>query len=160
MKFGKKLSTLINATLRFGLSRSKRKLGSDSGNPESNLDTLRRHLADVEAKERELAGLLKVTHAKAKLARDEGRVVDADAQQRLTTELEAHLETQSTQAIALSKKLKAMKESLEMQNKAAQQAAAGNPASATDSAIDAGPSTPPAATDDTDLSARKSRLSD
>ncbi len=157
MNFSKKLSTLINATVRYGLSMPKRKLRRPKADPESDLDTLRRQLAEVEAKEREVADLLKVAQTETQSAREEGRATEAAARQRLVAELEAHLDTRSTQAIALSKKLKALQAAVETQRMAAEQAAGDGSAPASDSAVEDGPPAPP---HKADLSARKSRLSD
>ncbi len=134
MDLGKKLTTLLKAAIR-GPRAAKQKGASYDDDPATRLESLRQAMSDVEAKERQVADLLKAAKTKAKLAEENGNHSEVSAQNRLIAELETHLERQSAQAISLTEKL--------------QQA---------ESATDAPPAARQAAPDD-DLDARKSRLS-
>ncbi len=134
MDLGKKLTTLLKATIR-GPRPAKQKGASYDDDPTTRLESLRKAMSDVEAKERQVANLLKAAKTKAKLAEESGNQSEVSAQNRLIAELETHLERQSAQAVSLTQKL--------------QQAEA---------ALDAPPAAHQSAPDD-DLDARKSRLS-
>jgi chromosome segregation ATPase len=174
MHLGKKLSTLINATLRGGLPRGRRRFSATPGDPEAQLETVRRALADVEAKERAVADRLQETQDRLNEAIEQGDEAEVSAQRRLARELESHLQTQSTEALRLSEKLAVIEDRLaeelkrttqklaDAQESVAQAAAGGQeitssaasqPLSQDDTAEDT------ASDDDDDLAARKSRLS-
>lgn len=178
MNFGKKLSTLIKATLRSGLSPSARGTVNQPGDPKAQVKRLQKDLAAVEAKERQVADLLKAAQAKAQSAADSGDLEKAAAQDRLIAELESHLTNQATQTERLTEKLRGMEadltaqdEELERRRQAAEAAAQQQPAKSMAVGEDSTspPSEPPPATEtppessnsdgDPDLSARKSRLS-
>lgn len=171
MNLGKKLTTLINAALRNGLPRGSKSHDRAFDNPEEQLKAIREALAQVEAKEREVAVRLKETQARATAAAESGNRSEAMAQQRLARELEAHLQTQSTEAITLSQKLAAIEEHLAEANEHSQDkiAAAQEPITKaksvggkTETHTEGGSSTvedEPPASEDNELTARKSRLS-
>ena len=102
MNLGKKLTTLLKAAIR-GPRATKQEDVSDD--PATRLESLRQAMSDVEAKERQVATLLKAAKTKAKLAEERGNQSEISAQNRLIAELETHLERQSTQAISLTEKL-------------------------------------------------------
>lgn len=172
MNLGKKLTTLISAALRSGLPRGGKSQDRAFDNPEEQLKAIREALAQVEVKEREVATRLKETQARATAAAESGNRNEAMAQQRLARELEVHLQTQSTEAITLSRKLAAIEERLaeaseDTQDKsaAAQETItkAKTVGGKTETRTEEGPSTvedePPPASEDDELTARKSRLS-
>lgn len=171
MNLGKKLTTLINAALRSGLPRGGKSHDRAFDNPEEQLKAIREALAQVEAKEREVAARLKETQARATAAAESDNRSEAMAQQRLARELEAHLQTQSTEAITLSRKLAAIEERLAEASEHSQDKIAAaqetitkakTVGGKTETHTEEGPSTvedePPASEDD-ELTARKSRLS-
>ena len=107
MSLGKKLATLINATLRGGLPQRQRfRINEDD--PDGQLKAIREALAAVEIQERAVAEKLKETETKLETALDEGDRDEVVNQRRLARELEAQLQTQSTEAITLSEKLAAI----------------------------------------------------
>ena len=169
MNLGKKFTTLINATLRGGLPRRRKRHGRAADTPEAQLKAIREALAQVEAKEQEVVARLKEAQAKAAAAAESGKHSEATAQQRLARELEAHLQTQSTEAIALTQKLAAIEEHLAKEQQqaqtkiaAAQETLTKAVGGETQNSAESSPAPvenelPPANNDD--LSARKSRLS-
>lgn len=147
MNFGRKLSTLIRATVRGAIpSFSHPKTSAEK------LVQLRRDLAAMEAKERELAELLKKTRREAQSAAEAGDIAAAQTKERLAAKLEAQLDAQSVRAITLS-------ENVGLLEKALKQSAAETPAPDAPSAPAEESESPPPAAGDDDLSARKSRLS-
>lgn len=151
MRFAGKMATLIKATLRMPTH-----LFSKPEDAQARLTALEKELADIEAKEQSLANLLKATQAKAKEADAAGDTTEADAQMRLAQKLETQLDTQSVQAITLSENVKVLSQAL-----------ASSPSGAVEkqtSATDAPPASASPDMDDVsendDLTARKSRLSD
>jgi len=148
MNFTKKLSTLIQATVHGAMpSFSRPKPTAEK------LVQLRRELETVDAKERELAELLKKTRREAQSAAEAGDIAAAQTKERLAAKLETRLDTQSVQAITLS-------ENVSLLEKVLKQSAAEKPAPATPSAPAEESDSPLPAARDNDLSARKSRLSD
>ncbi|MFQ5578337.1 MAG: hypothetical protein ACE5G8_15250, partial [Anaerolineae bacterium] len=115
MNIGRKLTTLIKATLRGSLSGGRKQRPSHSGDPQAQLEALRQNLAQVEARERQVADLLKAAQAKAQDAAAGGNRREAAAQQHLAAELETHLQHQSTQAVTLTEKLQALETTLAAQ---------------------------------------------
>ena len=113
MSFARKLTTLINATVRGGLPQRQRRARVLPNDPEDQLTAIRKALAEVEAKERAVVERLKSTEAKAEAAVESGDQAEAAAQQKLARELEVHLKTQSTEAIQLSEKLEAIEAQIE-----------------------------------------------
>ncbi|RME51696.1 MAG: hypothetical protein D6796_00360, partial [Caldilineae bacterium] len=111
MDIGRKLTTLLRATVRSAFTPSRRK-GGRGGDAESQVEAARRALAEVEAREQQIAALLKGARAKMEAAQAAGNHAEVQAQQRLIAELEAHLRTQSTDAVRLSERLKALEEAL------------------------------------------------
>ena len=105
MSFGKKLSTLINATLRGGFPRRRKRRRAASDDAEAQLKAIREALAEVEVKERQVAEQLKAARAKTKAATESGNRAEEVAQRRMADELETHLETQSIEATHLAEKL-------------------------------------------------------
>ncbi len=105
MSLGKKLSTLINAALRGGLPRRRKRRRVASDDAEAQLKAIREALAEVEIKERQVAEQLKAARAKTKAAAESGTREEEVAQRRMADELETHLETQSTEATRLAQKL-------------------------------------------------------
>ena len=148
MSFAKKLSTLIRATVHSALPTFSRPKTSAE-----KLAQLRRDLAAMEAKERELAELLKKTRREAQAAAESGDIAAARTKERLAAKLESQLDAQSVRAITLS-------ENVDLLEKALKQSAAKPSAPDAPPASDAESDSPPPAARDDDLSARKSRLSE
>jgi len=155
MGFGKKLVTLINATLRGGVPRFRKHDRSPSGDPESQLKAIQAALTEVEAKEQEVAERLKATQTKIDAAVVEGNREEAMAQRRLAHELEAHLQTQSTEAVRLSEKLAVIEAQLDAEKTDEDQP--GDRADAQETRVQSPERQPPPSDDE--LAARKSRLS-
>ncbi len=152
MRLAGKMATLIKATLRMPTH-----LFSKPEDAQARLNTLEKELADIEAKERELANLLKATRAKAAEANSAGDTTKADAQTRLAQKLETQLDTQSVQAIMLSEKVKTLSQALNRQEtKGGKPSSVSQPSVAEKPEISDASDTPR----NSDLSARKSRLSD
>ena len=181
MNLGKKITTLIKSTVRSTLTGSHKRRRDDTGGDdyEEQLEALQENLADVEAKEREVANLLKKAKQEAEEAAQAGKHEEAQAKEMQAIKLEAHLNSQSTQAVALTEKLKQVEEGLAAQQDAEAKRAAAEEATkqAAEQAATIGgdiqsQSSPTASTtddknsttDDTtsngdgDLDARKSRL--
>ena len=146
MNFARKLSTLIRASVRGAMPAFSRPKSAAE-----KLAQLRRDLAAMEAKERELAELLKKTRREAQTAAEAGDVAAAETKKRLAAKLEAQLDAQSVRAITLSENVTVLEKAL--RQSAAEKSAAVPPDSARKE------SDPPPAARDDDLSARKSRLS-
>ncbi len=146
MNFARKLSTLIRASVRGAMPAFSRPKSAAE-----KLAQLRRDLAAMEAKERELAELLKKTRREAQAAAEAGDVAAAETKKRLAAKLEAQLDAQSVRAITLSENVTVLEKAL--RQSAAEKSAAVPPDSARKE------SDPPPAARDDDLSARKSRLS-
>lgn len=148
MNLGKKLATLINATLRSGFSRvgSRPEAPSAGGDPAADrnqqLEQVRQAIEAVAAQEAAVARKLATTRQQAQAAADRGDRQAEQAQNRLAAELEAHLKTQTTQSAALAQQLDTLQQALDSQ--------AGGPAAAEN---------PARPQDDEDLAGRKSRLS-
>lgn len=148
MKLGKKLATLIKATLRSGLSRPGRQpeVAAKGPSPEDDRDRqieqVRQALEAVSAQERAVAEKLAATRQQAQAAAERGDRQTEMAQNRLAAELEAHLKTQTSQSTALARQLDALQQALDDHH----------PESKT---VDE----PATSHDDEDLTARKSRLS-
>jgi Fic family protein len=173
MDIGHKISTLIKATLRRGLSPSRKERKDTSGDPKKQLEALRRDLARVEAKERQIAELLKAAQAKAQTAMENDDREEVMAQNRLAIELETHLQNESTQAVTLTEKLKKLEEKLTAQEEADRQGKASTEEVTAQTAAVGGDRQSKSATtisssssektsssdDDSELTARKSRLS-
>jgi secreted Zn-dependent insulinase-like peptidase len=163
-----KINTLLNATLRSGLSPRERRSALDELEREQ-LEAIRRALAEVTAREREMVGRIQSEQAQAEAAAQRGDTAEQQAHQRRIVEIERRLHTEMTQAIDLEATLAALEEKLalakEAVEKEAQKAAdrdeaaskildmapTGSPAAST-------PAKPQVAGDDSDLAARKSRL--
>ncbi|MEM7034852.1 MAG: hypothetical protein AAF629_35250 [Chloroflexota bacterium] len=165
MSLGKKLATLINATLRGGLPQ-RRRFQVDMDDPDGQLSAIREALQAVELQERNVAEKLKQTKANVDAAIDQGDQTEVDNQRRLIRELETQLETQSTEAITLSEQLAAIEAVLTEQRAAAKDkiAVAEDHLSQPENAPaedDVNHNTDTRDTDnhDEELSARKSRLS-
>ena len=152
MRLAGKMTTLIKATLRMPT-----RLFSKPKDAESRLKTLEKELADIEAKEREIANLLKETRAKAADADTAGDATEADAQTRLAQKLETQLDTQSVQAITLSEKLKMLSQSLAKTPNAPEETPSTSHPSTIEKTETHGAND---ASKKNDLNARKSRLSD
>ncbi len=149
MSFTKKLTTLIRATVRGAIpSFSHPKTSAEK------LAQLRRDLAAMEAKERELAELLKKTRREAQTAAEAGDIASAQTKNRLAAKLEAQLDAQSVRAITLSENVNLLEKALKQS--VTEKSASAETTTPTETTSD---SPPPIARDD-DLSARKSRLSE
>ncbi len=169
MGLGKKISTLLSARLRSSFSRKSKRRQPAQRDPESQLEAVRQALDEMEAREQEVAGQLKVAQSRAEEAAEKGDREEKRAQERLVAQLETHLETQSTQAIALSEQLTRLEENLTQEPPADRQP----PAQTTTRARTEGgkteeishirrsrPADDTSSPSDDDLEARKSRLSD
>ncbi len=157
MDIGKKLTTLIKAAVHVGDPLRQKKYAAD---PNAQLQLLRKSLADVEKQERKLADMLKVARTKAQLAAEQGDQTQAKAEQRLVAELKAQLDVQSVRAITLTEKLTALEAHLTpKKDPTPRRSDAAIAADATPTRQST--SSPPASRDeDSDLTARKSRLSE
>lgn len=164
MGLGKKLVTLINATIRGGLPQ-RRQHRVNQNDPTGQLETVRQALAAVELQERAVAEKLKETQANVEEALTQGNSEVVAAQRKLAQKLETQLQTQSTEAIALSEKLAAIEQAL-VETQAETEATIAdaqdglNPLTeptATPDDVASGDSVAPS--DDSELAARKSRLS-
>lgn len=111
MDFLKKLETLFSATARASLPRRRRRSPLDE-QEEELLVEIRQALAGVEARERDLAGRLKLEQAKAEEAAQRGDRAEQRAHQQRAAELERHLEQEAIEAIDLEQKLAALEEKL------------------------------------------------
>jgi chromosome segregation ATPase len=174
----KKLSTLINATLRGGLPKRRRKIRTDD-EPAAQIKAVQDALAEVEINERKVTAQLQETRAKIDDALERGDTQAVAEQRRLARELEAQLQTQSTEAIQLAETLAQIEDRLteaqaEVEHNLAEaqtQAQAKPTITQADSVggqsqerveptASADPTdTPPATNDNDELTARKSRLS-
>ena len=177
MDWLKKVETLLNATARAALPRRKRRSPLDE-REEDLLAEIRQALANVEVREREMAGRIKLEQVQAEEAARRGDRTEQQAHERRAAELERHLAQESIQAINLEEKLAALEEKLalakaevEKQARAAaiedekqsQAMAMAHDGQATEKPHEQAPK--PAikeefADDEPDIAARKSRLSD
>jgi len=170
MNLGKKLATLLNAAIRGSNPAAKAK-GISSEDPKTQLESLRQAMSDVEAKERQVAKLLEAAKVKARDAEESGSYKETAAQNRLVAELEAQLDSQSTQAISLTERLQQVEASLDAQQKEAKARAAAEEKSIRAAEAEGNEQTqslaipqkstdqPTSDDDNPDLNARKSRLS-
>ncbi len=167
-----KINTLINATVRSGLSPRERRSALDELEREQ-LEAIRRALAEVNAREQEMAGRVQAEQSQAEAAAQRGDLTEQRTHERRMAEIERHLNTEMTQAINLEAQLAALEEKLalakEAVEKEAQKAAVrdeeaskvlemappGSSAPAKNTVIK-----PEFAADDPALAARKSRLSE
>ena len=161
MGLGKKLSTLINATLRGGFSGRRRRYRPAKGDPQAQLQAIQEALAEVEVKERQMADRLQETRANLEAAIDRGDREEAASQRRLAATLEAQLKTQSTEAVHLAEKLSVVEASLTEKKATAEKDDTPSAVTAQDlndqpPASDPSHASPPV---DNELSARKNRLS-
>lgn len=177
MDWLKKVETLLNATARAGLPRRRRRSPLDERD-EKLLAEIRQALANVELREREMAGRIKQEQAQAEEAARRGERAEQQAHERRAAELERHLAQESLQAINLEEKLAALEEKLALakaevdkqaraaaieDEKQSQAMAMGQdgPAVETSSKPDPKPAIKEEfADDEPDIAARKSRLSD
>jgi ectoine hydroxylase-related dioxygenase (phytanoyl-CoA dioxygenase family) len=136
---------------------------------EDMLAEIRKALGDVEAKERELAGRLKMEREEADAAASKGDINTQLAHERRAAELQHHLEEESIFAINLEEKLAALEEKLalaqdavnkEAKKTAERAAAADNILSQEPPAAQTNPASPAPVDDTIDLDTRKSRLTD
>jgi hypothetical protein len=167
----KKVEILLNAKARSILPRRGRRSVLDE-QEEDILAEIRQALADVEVQERKLAQQLKTEQAEAEAAAQRGDVEQQRAHERRAAELDHYLEEESIKALNIEEKLRALEEKLalakEAVEKQAQEAASrdaeadkilgqGLGTTKTAPAQEAAPAQP--VDDETDLAARKSRLS-
>lgn len=157
MNLADKLKTLLSARLRSASPFKGQRRHPPPEDPGGQLAAIRQALAEVEAKEQAVADHLRAAETKAAEAAAEGDRETARAQQRLANELQAHLETQSTQAIKLQEKLAALETKLADTRREAQQRL--DTAQTALEAPAAGEEDEAGDDEDADLSARKSRLS-
>ena len=172
-----KINTLLNATINAKLPHWERRSALEQLEQEQ-LAAIRRALAEVEIRERDMADRLKTEQVQAEEAAQRGNPDEQRAHERRAAELEHYLRNESLQAINMEEKLAALEEKLaqakEAVEKEARKAAARDeeaskilgaaPATTTNST----PQIPPAPTvikpefadDAPDVAARKSRLSD
>ena len=152
MRLAGKMATLIKATMRIParlLSRPK--------DARARLNALEKELADIEAKEQELAELFKTAQAKAEHASNMGNIAEADALTQVARKLETQLDSQSVQAIMVSENVKVLSQALNQQKMAGEEASPTLQNSANDEPSSS--SDAPSQKKD-DLGARKSRLSE
>lgn len=176
----KKVELLLNATTRSMLPHRQRHTILDE-QEEQLLTEIRQAVGKVQAQERLLADRLKTEQTQADDAAQRGDWDQQRTHERRAEELERQLEQESIQAINLEEKLAALEEKLalareavekEAQKAAAQEAEADRILGESQAKIDpttaAEPKSVPAdrlpapkkAANDSDLTARKSRLSD
>jgi hypothetical protein len=122
MDFLKKVELLINAKSHSVLPRRERRSILDKEEAKV-LAEIRRALKAVEAKEKELAGRLKMEWAEAKDAAARGDQHEQRAHERRAKELEQKLDNESIQAIDLEEKLAALEEKLVRAKEAVEQEA-------------------------------------
>lgn len=177
MDWLKKVETLLNATARAGLPRRRRRSPLDE-REKKLLAEIRQALANVELREREVAGRIKQEQVQAEEAARRGDRAEQQAHERRAAELERHLAQESIQAINLEEKLAALEEKLalakaEVEKQARAAAIEDEKHSQTMAMAQDGPAAekpqPPEpkpaikeefADDEPDVAARKSRLSD
>jgi chromosome segregation ATPase len=168
MGLGKKLATLIKATLRGGLAGPQRR-PDFTGDPAAQLTAAQKALAEVQAKEQAVADQLQTVQDRLQTALDSGDREEVRRQQHLANQLEAHLKTQTAQAATLSGKLAEIESHLAQPEPAKTDQPAitttGETTTASSELVEA--DSPPTAdagassdvADAADLSDRKSRLS-
>jgi len=127
MGFGKKLSTLINATLRGGFSGRRKRPRHVPDDPESQLKAIRKALAEVELKERQVGDQLQATQTRLNQAIEGGDQAEVTAQRRLLHQLESHLKTQSTEAVRLAESLAVIEDHLATERREAAERIAAQP---------------------------------
>jgi hypothetical protein len=173
-----KINTLLNATINAKLPHWERRSALEQLE-QKQLAAIRRALAEVEVREQEMVNRLQTEQVEAEEAAQRGDPAEQHAHERRAAELEHYLRNESLQAINLEEKLAALEEKLaqakEAVEKEARKAAARDeeaskvlgmaPADANTSATTSTPSAPTVikpefAADDSDMAARKSRLSD
>jgi hypothetical protein len=172
-----KINTLLNATIQAKLPHHERRSALDQLEQEQ-LAAIRQALAQVEAREQEMADRLKSEQTMAEEAAQRGDQAEQQVHVRRAAELEHYLREESIQAINLEEKLAALEQKLalakEAVEKEAQKAAKrdeeatkvlaqGGEATKTSATNPTPPKTtvkPEFADDDSELAARKSRLSD
>jgi hypothetical protein len=172
MDLFEKINTLLNATLQAALSPRERRRALDQLEQEQ-LEAIRKALAEVELREREMAERLKSEHSQAAQAVQRGDVAEQRAHERRAMELERHLQHESAQAINIEEKLRALEEKLALakeavENEARKTAARAEAAGKVLEGSQGGGTTgqaaitapPQLAGDEAELAARKSRLSD
>lgn len=169
-----KINTLLNATINAKLPHWERRSALEQLEQEQ-LAAIRRALAEVEVREREMVDRLKTEQVKAEEAAQHGDQAEQRAHERRAAELEHYLRNESLQAIDLAEKLAALEEKLAQAKEAVEKEATkatlrdqeaskamAQGGSSTPSTTSAAPTVikPEFAADDPEIAARKSRLSD